>query len=33
VWRSLLDARQLVNFDDGPRLLDQAQQIIRKNLR
>ena len=33
VWRSLLDARQLVSFDDGPRLLDQAQQLIRKNQR
>jgi bis(5'-nucleosidyl)-tetraphosphatase len=33
VWRSLADAKQLVSFDDGRRLLDQAEQILRKSQR
>ena len=30
VWRSFVEAKALISFDDGRRLLEQAQQIIRK---
>jgi len=30
VWRSIPDAKELVSFDDGRRLLDKAQQALRK---
>jgi 8-oxo-dGTP pyrophosphatase MutT (NUDIX family) len=33
VWRSFADARRLVSFDEGRRLLDQAQQLMRKSQR
>lgn len=33
VWRTFGDAREMISFDDGRRLLDQAHQIIRKSQR
>src|SRR3954468_14855945 len=29
-WRSIVDAKALVSFDDGRRLLDKARQRLRK---
>jgi len=33
VWRRLRDAQALISFDDGRRLLELAQQMIRKGQR
>src|SRR5690349_8969390 len=33
VWRSFAEARKLLSFDDGRRLLDLARQIMRESQR